>query len=50
MLVPFMRGDIKEVRTSEECLIISPTFQISSGWAIETYFLWIWLLLTRELG
>ena len=34
-------GDVKEVRTSEECLIISPTFPISRGWAIETYFLWI---------
>ena len=36
--MPFMGGAIKEVRTSEVCLIISPTFLISRGWAIETYF------------
>ena len=49
-LVPFMRGDIKEVKTLEECLIIFPTFPISRGWAIETYFLWIWIVFTGELG
>ena len=49
-LVLFMRGDVTEVRTSEECLIISPTFPISTSWAIETYFLWISMVLTGELG
>jgi hypothetical protein len=38
-LVPFMRHDVKEVRTLEECLIASPTFPISRSWAIETCFL-----------
>jgi hypothetical protein len=45
-----MRGDVTEVRTSEEGLIISPTFPISRDWAIETYFLWIGMVLTGELG
>ena len=30
-LVPVMRDAVKEVKTSEECLIISPTFPISRG-------------------
>jgi len=37
--VPLMRGDVKEIKTSEECLITSPTFLISRGWAIETFSL-----------
>ena len=41
-----MSGDIKEVSTLEECFIISPTFPVFRGWAIETYFLWIWIVLT----
>jgi hypothetical protein len=45
-LVPFMRDDVKEVRTSEECFITSPAFPISRGWAIETQFFWIWIVLT----
>jgi len=34
--VPFMRRGVKDL---EECLITSPTFSISRGWEIETYFL-----------
>lgn len=29
-----MRGDVKDVRTLEECLIISPIFSISRVWEI----------------
>jgi hypothetical protein len=31
-------GDAKEVRTLEQGLVTSPTFPISRGWAIETFF------------
>jgi hypothetical protein len=43
-----MRGDVKEVRTLEERWISSPTFPISKGWAIQTYFLWIQKVLTGD--
>jgi hypothetical protein len=45
-----MRGDVKELRTLEEYLINYPTFLISRGWTIETYFLWIWEILTGDPG
>jgi hypothetical protein len=43
-----MREDIKEIRILEECLIISSIFLISRGWEIETYFLWMWTVLTGD--
>ena len=33
-----MRGAVKESRTLEECLVISPTFPISRGWMDGTYW------------
>jgi hypothetical protein len=46
----FMRGDVKEVRTLEEYLISSPIFLISRVWAIETHFLWMWIVLAGDTG
>lgn len=37
-LLPFVREDVKDVRTLEECLIISPIFSISRVWEIGQNF------------
>lgn len=50
IFLPFMKGDVKDEWNSEEFLITPPTFPISRIWATETYFLWIWMVLTWDPG
>lgn len=46
-LVPFMRGGCQRGKDLRR-VITSPTFPISRGWAIETYFLWMQIVLSGD--